>query len=70
VDYTRRRGKSTVRLHVAKNRLSQRLGYAESGIRSEILQPLEDRGYLRTNYGPLGYQGDGCIRVREMRRDE
>ena len=69
VTYTNRRGKSTVRLGVAENRLSQKLGYAQSGVRSEILYPLEDRGYIKTNHGPPGYQGDGWIKVREFWRD-
>lgn len=70
VEFTSRRGKSTVRLGVALNRISQRLGYDQSGVRTEILQPLESRGYIKMNHGPLGYQGEGCIHVREFRRDE
>ncbi|WP_436909962.1 hypothetical protein [Halosimplex marinum] len=69
VSYTNRRGKATVRLGVAENRLSQKLGYDQTGVRSEILYPLQERGYIKTNHGPPGYQGDGWIKVREIRRN-
>lgn len=66
---TQRKGKDTVRMHAAKRELSQQQGTDKRGVRSELLTPLENRGYIHIQDAPPGNPSDGCIYVREIRRE-
>jgi hypothetical protein len=69
VEYVNSRGKTTVRLRHARNQLAQHMSSEANLLRSEIFRPLEERGYISIDDGPPGYTADGCIRVREHRKD-
>ena len=68
VRHTARKGKPTVRLHTAKRELSQARSMSKSGVRAELLMPLERRGYIAIQDSPPGDRSDGCVVVHEHRR--